>query len=114
MIIRLTAFTDVVGFYFLNLATSYQPADDLAAFLAAGEPPIYIGYVYTRGIFLIITSSMTRFGSVVVDDAAAMTSTVFFHHYTFHYKYLRLFFRDYLRCHFPSWCSCSCLGRLGE
>ncbi|KAG6852494.1 hypothetical protein C0991_011514 [Blastosporella zonata] len=49
---------DVVGFYFLDLATNYKPADDLAAFLAAGEPPVYIG-----------------FGSVVVDDAAAMTST---------------------------------------
>jgi hypothetical protein len=38
---------DVVGFYFLDLATGYQPADDLAAFLAAGEPPIYIGSVPT-------------------------------------------------------------------
>lgn len=34
---------DVVGFYFLNLASSYTPASDLAAFLAAGPPPIYIG-----------------------------------------------------------------------
>jgi len=48
--------TDVVGFYYLDLATSYTPPDDLADFLAAGDPPIYIG-----------------FGSVVVDDAAAMT-----------------------------------------
>ncbi|KAL0059449.1 hypothetical protein AAF712_013793 [Marasmius tenuissimus] len=51
---------DVVGFYFLDLATSYKPPDDLAAFLAAGDAPVYIG-----------------FGSVVVDDAAAMTSTIF-------------------------------------
>lgn len=51
---------DVVGFYFLDLATSYQPADDLALFLAAGEAPIYIG-----------------FGSVVVADAAAMTQMIF-------------------------------------
>ncbi|KAJ8093380.1 hypothetical protein PM082_020237 [Marasmius tenuissimus] len=51
---------DVVGFYYLDLATSYTPPDDLADFLAAGDPPIYIG-----------------FGSVVVDDAAAMTETVF-------------------------------------
>ncbi|KAI3615744.1 glycosyltransferase family 1 protein [Moniliophthora roreri] len=51
---------DVVGFYFLDLATSYTPADDLQAFLDAGEPPIYVG-----------------FGSVVVEDAAAMTRTVF-------------------------------------
>ncbi|KAG6831243.1 hypothetical protein H0H87_005809 [Tephrocybe sp. NHM501043] len=35
--------TDVVGFYFLDLATKYKPADDLAAFLAAGEAPVYIG-----------------------------------------------------------------------
>ncbi|KAJ7272823.1 UDP-Glycosyltransferase/glycogen phosphorylase [Mycena rebaudengoi] len=51
---------DVVGFYFLDLATSYTPPDDLAAFLAAGEAPVYIG-----------------FGSVVVDDAEAMTKTIF-------------------------------------
>lgn len=37
--------TDVVGFYFLDLATNYQPPDDLAAFLAAGEAPLYIGSV---------------------------------------------------------------------
>ncbi|KAK0185951.1 glycosyltransferase family 1 protein [Armillaria mellea] len=51
---------DVVGFYFLDLATNYTPPDDLAAFLAAGDAPIYIG-----------------FGSVVVDDPAAMTATIF-------------------------------------
>ncbi|KAG6918563.1 hypothetical protein DXG01_013362 [Tephrocybe rancida] len=51
---------DVVGFYFLDLATNYKPADDLASFLAAGEAPVYIG-----------------FGSVVVDDAAAMTKMIF-------------------------------------
>ncbi|KAE9401511.1 glycosyltransferase family 1 protein [Gymnopus androsaceus JB14] len=51
---------DVVGFYFLDLATNYTPPDDLAAFLDAGEPPVYIG-----------------FGSVVVDDSAAMTNTIF-------------------------------------
>jgi len=36
---------DVVGFYFLDLATSYTPSDGLIAFLKAGDPPIYIGYV---------------------------------------------------------------------
>ncbi|KAL0566939.1 hypothetical protein V5O48_015053 [Marasmius crinis-equi] len=51
---------DIVGFYFLDLATSYTPPDDLAEFLAAGDPPVYIG-----------------FGSVVVEDATAMTETVF-------------------------------------
>lgn len=54
-------FVDIVGFYFLDLATNYTPPDDLATFLAAGEPPVYIG-----------------FGSVVVDDSAAMTSWVLF------------------------------------
>jgi hypothetical protein len=34
---------DVVGFYFLNLASHYTPASDLSAFLATGPPPIYIG-----------------------------------------------------------------------
>ena len=34
---------DVVGFYFLDLATNYTPPQDLAAFLAAGEAPVYIG-----------------------------------------------------------------------
>ncbi|KAK0458622.1 UDP-Glycosyltransferase/glycogen phosphorylase [Desarmillaria tabescens] len=51
---------DVAGFYFLDLATNYTPPDDLAAFLAAGDAPIYIG-----------------FGSVVIDDPATMTSTIF-------------------------------------
>ncbi|PBK62939.1 glycosyltransferase family 1 protein [Armillaria solidipes] len=51
---------DIVGFYFLDLATNYTPPNDLAAFLAAGDAPIYIG-----------------FGSVVVDDSATMTSTIF-------------------------------------
>lgn len=48
---------DVVGFYFLDLASNYTPPDDLAAFLAAGPAPLYIG-----------------FGSVVVDDPVAMSS----------------------------------------
>ena len=51
---------DISGFYFLNLATNYTPPDDLAAFLAAGPPPIYVG-----------------FGSIVVDDPNAMTQMIF-------------------------------------
>ncbi|KAI8933606.1 hypothetical protein NX059_009334 [Plenodomus lindquistii] len=50
----------VAGFYFLNLASNYTPEPDLAAFLAAGEPPVYIG-----------------FGSIVVDDPNAMTKLIF-------------------------------------
>ncbi|KAG9229897.1 glycosyltransferase family 1 protein [Amylocarpus encephaloides] len=50
----------ISGFYFLSLASSYTPAPDLAAFLAAGPPPVYIG-----------------FGSIVVDDPNAMTKMIF-------------------------------------
>ena len=34
---------DVVGFYFLDLATDYKPPDDLSKFLSAGPSPVYIG-----------------------------------------------------------------------
>ncbi|KAF9009573.1 hypothetical protein BDQ17DRAFT_1071182 [Cyathus striatus] len=51
---------DVVGFYFLDLASRYQPPEDLAKFLEAGDAPVYIG-----------------FGSVVVDNPEAMTKTIF-------------------------------------
>ncbi|KAG8898178.1 hypothetical protein FRC00_003165 [Tulasnella sp. 408] len=47
---------DVVGFYFLEGAKNFKPEKDLEDFLAAGPPPVYIG-----------------FGSVVVEDATAMT-----------------------------------------
>lgn len=50
----------ISGFFFLNLASSYQPSPELAAFLAAGPPPVYIG-----------------FGSIVVDDPNSMTSLIF-------------------------------------
>ncbi|KAF1939015.1 UDP-Glycosyltransferase/glycogen phosphorylase [Clathrospora elynae] len=50
----------VAGFYFLNLASNYTPDPELAAFLDAGEPPVYIG-----------------FGSIVVDDPNAMTKLIF-------------------------------------
>lgn len=48
------------GFFFLSLASTYQPNAELAAFLAAGPPPVYIG-----------------FGSIVVDDPNSMTSMIF-------------------------------------
>ncbi|KAI1258411.1 glycosyltransferase family 1 protein [Xylariaceae sp. FL1019] len=51
---------DIAGFYFLNLASSYTPEPDLAAFLEAGPPPVYIG-----------------FGSIVVDDPNALTRMIF-------------------------------------
>lgn len=51
---------DVAGFFFLSLASSYTPDPELAAFLDAGPPPVYIG-----------------FGSIVVDDPNAMTRLIF-------------------------------------
>ncbi|KAI0521527.1 hypothetical protein F5B22DRAFT_541235 [Xylaria bambusicola] len=51
---------DIAGFYFLNLASSYVPDPALAEFLAAGPPPIYIG-----------------FGSIVVDDPDGLTKMIF-------------------------------------
>ena len=35
--------TDMVGFYFLEQDSGYQPPQELADFLAAGPPPVYIG-----------------------------------------------------------------------
>lgn len=53
-------YISISGFYFLSLASNYQPASDLAEFLAAGPPPVYIG-----------------FGSIVVDDPNGMTKLIF-------------------------------------
>lgn len=53
-------YIDISGFFFLNLSTNYTPPKDLADFLAAGPPPVYIG-----------------FGSIVVDDPNAMTKMIF-------------------------------------
>ena len=50
----------ISGFYFLSLASNYQPDPELADFLASGPPPVYIG-----------------FGSIVVDDPDAMTKLIF-------------------------------------
>ncbi|KAF2808344.1 UDP-Glycosyltransferase/glycogen phosphorylase [Mytilinidion resinicola] len=50
----------ISGFFFLSLASNYHPEPDLAAFLAAGPAPVYIG-----------------FGSIVVDDPNAMTKLIF-------------------------------------
>ena len=35
---------DVCGFFFLDLATNYEPPADLVQFLKSGDPPIYIGF----------------------------------------------------------------------
>lgn len=51
---------DITGFVFLDLATGFTPPSALAQFLAAGDKPVYIG-----------------FGSIVVDDPDALTTTIF-------------------------------------
>ncbi|KAK4033344.1 sterol 3-beta-glucosyltransferase [Parachaetomium inaequale] len=52
------AYIDVCGFFFRE-PPNYTPDPDLAKFLAAGPPPIYIG-----------------FGSIVIDDPEALTATL--------------------------------------
>lgn len=49
----------VVGYWFLEADEDWQPPTDLAAFLAAGDPPVYVG-----------------FGSMVTRDPAATTRIV--------------------------------------
>ncbi|KJZ77059.1 hypothetical protein HIM_03380 [Hirsutella minnesotensis 3608] len=51
---------NVSGFVFLDLASSFNPPQELEGFLNAGEPPVYIG-----------------FGSIVVDDADRFTKMIF-------------------------------------
>ncbi|KAL9595222.1 MAG: hypothetical protein Q9179_005061 [Wetmoreana sp. 5 TL-2023] len=50
----------ISGFYFLALASQFTPDPELASFLEAGPPPVYIG-----------------FGSIVVDEPNAMTRLIF-------------------------------------
>lgn len=51
---------DIAGFVFLDLASSFEPPEDLTKFLESGPTPIYIG-----------------FGSIVVDNADKFTSLIF-------------------------------------
>ncbi|KEQ93670.1 glycosyltransferase family 1 protein [Aureobasidium subglaciale EXF-2481] len=51
-------YIDVCGFFFRD-TPKYTPKSDLADFLAAGPPPVYIG-----------------FGSIVLDDPAKMLATI--------------------------------------
>ncbi|KAL1619597.1 hypothetical protein SLS54_006534 [Diplodia seriata] len=52
------AHIDVCGFFFRD-PPQYNPPEDLAAFLDAGDPPVYIG-----------------FGSIVIDDPERMTNII--------------------------------------
>ncbi|KAF5858111.1 hypothetical protein ETB97_004877 [Aspergillus alliaceus] len=52
-------YIDVTGFNFLPAKAGYVPPRDLAEFLDAGPPPLYIG-----------------FGSIVVDEPDALTQTI--------------------------------------
>jgi len=51
---------DVTGFVFLDEAADFEPPDALRDFLAAGDPPVYVG-----------------FGSCPAPDPAALTATIF-------------------------------------
>ncbi|KFY08589.1 hypothetical protein V492_06091 [Pseudogymnoascus sp. VKM F-4246] len=51
---------DIAGFVFLDLASSFEPPEELTKFLDDGEPPIYIG-----------------FGSIVVDDPNRFTQMIY-------------------------------------
>ncbi|TVY75837.1 Sterol 3-beta-glucosyltransferase UGT80B1, partial [Lachnellula suecica] len=51
---------NITGFSFLSKASTYTPPDDLAEFLRAGPPPVYIG-----------------FGSIVVDHPDKLTNIIF-------------------------------------
>jgi hypothetical protein len=51
---------DIAGFVFLDLASTFEPPDNLVKFLEAGDPPVYIG-----------------FGSIVVDDPDRFTKMIF-------------------------------------
>ncbi|RDW72068.1 putative sterol glucosyltransferase [Coleophoma crateriformis] len=51
---------EIAGFVFLDLASTFEPPNDLQKFLDAGEAPVYIG-----------------FGSIVVDDPDRFTSMIF-------------------------------------
>nr|AZQ26942.1 UGT80A25 [Avena strigosa] len=50
---------DVVGFCFLDLASDYEPPEELVKWLEAGDKPIYVG-----------------FGSLPVQDPTKMTETI--------------------------------------
>lgn len=51
---------DICGFVFLDMASNFQPPEDLQKFLDDGEQPVYIG-----------------FGSIVVDDPDKFTEMIF-------------------------------------
>jgi len=51
---------NITGFSFLSKSSTYTPPDDLAEFLKAGPPPVYIG-----------------FGSIVVDKPDDLTKIIF-------------------------------------
>lgn len=50
---------NVTGFSFLSTSSTYRPPQKLLDFIHAGKPPVYIG-----------------FGSIVVDDPQALTTTI--------------------------------------
>ncbi|WP_440066740.1 glycosyltransferase [Streptosporangium sp. OZ121] len=80
------------GFWFLPAASTWTPPPDLAAFLAAGAPPVYIGFgsmagtdprrigrVVTDAIALTGTRAVlvSGWGGIAVDDPPALPEEVF-------------------------------------
>lgn len=49
---------DVVGFCFLDLASNYEPPEELKKWLEAGEKPIYIGFgsLVSTSCFLLVNT----------------------------------------------------------
>lgn len=74
-----TCLSDVVGFYFLELAANYKPEADLESFLSAGPPPVYIGFVNFYSCLIPHCDGYSlSFGSVTVEDPVNMTSNPLF------------------------------------
>lgn len=65
----------MAGFYSVDLGAYYTPTPELVQFLKVGGPTIYIGLANFLSYYLEQRlSSLCRFGSVVVEDSAALTS----------------------------------------
>ncbi|MEU8038600.1 glycosyltransferase [Streptosporangium sp. NPDC049078] len=86
------AWVHTTGFWFLPAASTWRPPEDLAAFLAAGAPPVYIGFGSMAGtdphrIGRVVTDAIrltgmravlvSGWGGIAVDDLPARTEEVF-------------------------------------
>jgi UDP:flavonoid glycosyltransferase YjiC (YdhE family) len=62
---------DVVGFCFLNLASGYKPPEDMVKWLAAGKPPIYVGFGSLVSFFLLARHPMMVTCCQCIENTAA-------------------------------------------